>query len=110
MNWIFMCLQFIYDTEEYHLLGYNLKMEAICFSETSVDSQRTTWRYIPEDGTLHNHCCENFDSYIYRILFNKMASTFWNAQENTNRFLTVMNLLEYHIQAPTGNFFFQLFL
>jgi hypothetical protein len=30
-----------------------LKMEAICSSETSVDTQRTTRRYIPEDGTLH---------------------------------------------------------
>jgi hypothetical protein len=27
-------------------------MEAICPSETSVDTQRTTRRYIPEDGTL----------------------------------------------------------
>jgi hypothetical protein len=27
-------------------------MEAICSSETSVDTQRTTRRYIPEDGTL----------------------------------------------------------
>jgi hypothetical protein len=27
-------------------------MEAICSSETSVDTQRTTLRYIPEDGTL----------------------------------------------------------
>jgi hypothetical protein len=26
-----------------------LKMEAICSSETSVDFQRTTWRYISED-------------------------------------------------------------
>jgi hypothetical protein len=29
-----------------------LKIEAICFSETSVDTKRTTRRYIPEDGTL----------------------------------------------------------
>jgi hypothetical protein len=29
-------------------------MEAICSSETSTDIQRTTWRYIPEDGTLQN--------------------------------------------------------
>jgi hypothetical protein len=28
------------------------KMEAICSPETSVDTQRTTRRYIPEDGTL----------------------------------------------------------
>jgi hypothetical protein len=34
-----------------------LKMEAICSSETSVETQCTTRRCIPEDGTLHNHCC-----------------------------------------------------
>jgi hypothetical protein len=31
-----------------------LKMEAICSSETSVDTQRTTLRYIPKDGTLQS--------------------------------------------------------
>jgi hypothetical protein len=31
-------------------------------SETSVDFQQTTWCYIPEDGTLHNHCCENLNT------------------------------------------------
>jgi hypothetical protein len=36
-----------------------LKMEAICSSETSVETQQTTRRHIPEDDTLHNHCCEN---------------------------------------------------
>jgi hypothetical protein len=40
-----------------------LKMEAICSSEMSVNFQRTTRRYIPEDSTLHNHCCENLKSY-----------------------------------------------
>jgi hypothetical protein len=30
----------------------NLKMEAICSSETSVDFQRATRNYIPEDSTL----------------------------------------------------------
>jgi hypothetical protein len=34
------------------------------FSETSVDFQRTTRRYIPEDGTLHNHRCGNLKSYL----------------------------------------------
>jgi hypothetical protein len=36
-----------------------LTMEATCPSGTSVDFKRPTWRYIPEDGTLHNHRCEN---------------------------------------------------
>jgi hypothetical protein len=37
-------------------------MEAMCSSETSADAQRTTRRYIPEDGTFHNHRCENLKS------------------------------------------------
>jgi hypothetical protein len=37
-----------------------IKMEASCSSETSVDFQQTTRRYISEDRTLHNHCCQNF--------------------------------------------------
>jgi hypothetical protein len=40
-----------------------LKMEVTCSSETSVDYQRTTWRYIPEDRILRNHGCENLRSY-----------------------------------------------
>jgi hypothetical protein len=34
-----------------------------CSSKTSVDFQWTTWHYIPEDSTLHNHCCKNLKSY-----------------------------------------------
>jgi hypothetical protein len=30
----------------------HMKMETICSSETSVDTQRSTWRHIPEDDTL----------------------------------------------------------
>jgi hypothetical protein len=40
-----------------------MKMEAMCSSET-VDFQRIAWRHIPEDSTLHNHCCENLKFYI----------------------------------------------
>jgi hypothetical protein len=45
-----------------------LKMVAICSSETSVDFQRSTRRYIPEDSTLHNHRCENLKSYFISLL------------------------------------------
>jgi hypothetical protein len=47
-----------------------LKMEVIRSSETSVDFQRTTGRYIPEDSTLHSHRCEHFKSY--KKLLNSM--------------------------------------
>jgi hypothetical protein len=39
-------------------------MQAICSSETSVDTRRTTRNYIQEDSTLHNHRCENLKSYM----------------------------------------------
>jgi hypothetical protein len=41
-----------------------LKMEAVCYSETSVDTQRTTRHYIQENCTFHNHRCENLKPYI----------------------------------------------
>jgi hypothetical protein len=44
-----------------------VKMEATFSSETSVDIQRTTRRYIPEDRILHNHRCKNFKSYIFLL-------------------------------------------
>jgi hypothetical protein len=36
----------------FHSIFSILNMEAFCSSETPVDTQRTTRRYIPEDGTL----------------------------------------------------------
>jgi hypothetical protein len=38
-----------------------------CSSETSVDFQRTTQHYIPEDRTLHNHRWENLKSYKFHF-------------------------------------------
>jgi hypothetical protein len=43
-------------------------MEAICSSETSVDFQQTTRRYIPEDSTIYNHRCENLKFYMIRLV------------------------------------------
>jgi hypothetical protein len=45
------------------LISSTLKMEAICSSEMSVETRRTTRRHIPEGDTLHNHRCENLKSY-----------------------------------------------
>jgi hypothetical protein len=47
-------------------------MEAIC-SETLVDTQRTTRRYIPKGDTFHNYRCENLKSY--KVLVNKQTKT-----------------------------------
>jgi hypothetical protein len=55
-------------------------MEVIIFSEISVHI-RTTRRYIPEDGNIHNHRCENLKSYNMRFItiFSKIDSTKFNA-------------------------------
>jgi hypothetical protein len=59
-------------TATYLLVGLldfslTLKMEALCSSEKSVATQRTTWRHIPEDDTLHNHRCENLKLYSLTV-------------------------------------------
>jgi hypothetical protein len=42
-------------------------MEAIFFSETSVDFQRATRFCMREDSTLHNHRCRNLKSYNIKM-------------------------------------------
>jgi hypothetical protein len=49
-------------------------MEAMCSSEKSVEFQRTTRRYIPEDDALHNHGCENHNSYRAICLHQDLAN------------------------------------
>jgi hypothetical protein len=44
------------------------KMEAIRSSETSADTQPTTWRYIPEDGTLQRNSWLALHSLIVFML------------------------------------------
>jgi hypothetical protein len=46
-------------------------MEAGCYSETSVDFQQTTRRYIPEDITLHIETCfeQNFQIIMLHNIF-----------------------------------------
>jgi hypothetical protein len=36
-----------------------LKMEEVYSSETSIDFDRTTQLFTPEDSTFHNYLCEN---------------------------------------------------
>jgi hypothetical protein len=52
--------------------SYTLKMELIYLFETSVGFERTTWRYIPEDVTVHNHRFENPKSYNIKFDHNEI--------------------------------------
>jgi hypothetical protein len=56
-----------------------LQMEAMCSSETSVGTQRTKRRHMPEDDTLHNHRCEHLKSYkvitLLTVIFVMSAHT-----------------------------------
>jgi hypothetical protein len=54
-----------------------MKKEALYFSETSVDLQRTTWLYIPDDKTLHNHRCENLTSCMGVLLFGFLSRYYY---------------------------------
>jgi hypothetical protein len=47
-----LCLPPAFTLVPFSAYSPTLKMEATCSSETSVDFQRTTRSYIPEDGTL----------------------------------------------------------
>jgi hypothetical protein len=51
-------------------LGYfsTLKMEATCYSKTSVDFQKTTQRFIPEDRTPKFHFRVHMSSPLVSIL------------------------------------------
>jgi hypothetical protein len=57
-------------------LAYSLtlEMEATCTSETEVDFQLATRRYITEDRTLHNHGCENLRSYTVLLYVEAILS------------------------------------
>jgi hypothetical protein len=50
-----------------------LEVDATCSFQTPVDFQRTIRRYIPEDMTLYNRRCGNFNSYSGLSVFYFMA-------------------------------------
>jgi hypothetical protein len=49
------------------LCGLQLKMEAVCSSETLVSTFKSTWHYNPEDQHRHLHRRENLRSRIYLL-------------------------------------------
>jgi hypothetical protein len=57
-----------------HGLVIALMMEAVRTSETSVNFNVTTWRYIPEDSKLHTRCRENPKSHKHELFVSKGRS------------------------------------
>jgi hypothetical protein len=58
-----LCLPPAFTLVSCSVWSSTLKMETIYSSDTSVDFQRTTRRYIPENSTLRNHRGEDLRSY-----------------------------------------------
>jgi hypothetical protein len=74
------------------IISSTLKMEAICSSETSVASQQTTRRHIPEDDTLHNNRCENLKSYMFHSFTLRTMLRCFNVQIRSGGILLYINL------------------
>jgi hypothetical protein len=60
-----------------------------CSSETSVKTQWTTRRYIPEYSTLHYRRCENLKSYISSFLWKMIM---WMAHLNSIYLLQAVSM------------------
>jgi hypothetical protein len=55
---------------------FRLEGEGDIFLRNVSWLQRTTWHYIPDDRTLHNHCCENISYFFWR----SSARRTWNCK------------------------------
>jgi hypothetical protein len=59
-----------------------LKVEPVCSSEMSVDPHQTTWCYIPEDRSLHNHHLKSLKSCNH-YLFMCVHCVYFSVREMT---------------------------
>jgi hypothetical protein len=71
----------IFTVERVNSARKSMEMEAKLSFETTVDFQRTTQRYIPEDRTLHNHRCDNLKP-LYRYLLCRVQNISDNASSS----------------------------
>jgi hypothetical protein len=71
-------------------------------SETSVDFERITRRYIPEDRTLHNHRCENLKSHfrVFNICIRKQLPSRLVSRRTSLRHFNINDVSQ---QSYSGN-------
>jgi hypothetical protein len=50
-------------------------METVCFSETMVSTDKSTWRHKPEEKRRHLHRRENLKSHIKETLLTLTTLT-----------------------------------
>jgi hypothetical protein len=81
-------------------------METTCSSETSVRFQQTTQSYIPEDGSVRDHRCENLKSYIlyYLCFVLYVLILIKNAMLCLELCTALESVQEYHQVYPVYNF------
>jgi hypothetical protein len=75
-----------------------VKMEVTYSSETSIDFKQTARLYVSEGITLHNHRCENLESYIYvKVIFFQYDPKLYsfknfNAEPYNSKWLWIQNV------------------
>jgi hypothetical protein len=84
-----MKLLIVGEARNQHGAGSNQPacLEETCSSETSVDLERSTPRYIPEDRTFNDHCWKDLKSCNFTVLspLQLVKSHFYGTQ----RFFTM---------------------
>jgi hypothetical protein len=85
-----------------YCLAYSsaMKKEAICTSKTTVDIQRTTRRYIPEDSTLHNQLCENIKAYVKIYSCLKIKYSLYHTMYSCSLTFIVNGNFHPHLRTP----------
>jgi hypothetical protein len=71
-------------------LASSSTLKVTCSSEASVQFNRTTRRYIPEDRTLHRHRWQNLKSIVFFVIFQTSLHLY-------------INLLQLHIYCCKAN-------
>jgi hypothetical protein len=93
----------IFRVEEY-VKQETLKEKAKCSCVTSVDFQRTTRRYIPENRTFHTHRCENLKPYIITMPVVENATRQFTDRYGYYAYVYVFRLKTFKIK---NNYYFK---